>query len=49
MCDIVVATYPFVFLSVPDQCNQQMWNKGVDNFLPTLKFVPNWFVTNKMI
>ena len=26
-----------------------MWDKAVDNFLPTLKFVPDQFVTQKMI
>ena len=28
---------------------QEMCNKAVDDFLPALKFVPNWFVTSKMI
>ena len=28
---------------------QEMCNKVVGDFLPTLKFVPDWFVTNKMI
>ena len=26
-----------------------MRNKAVDDFLPALKFIPNWFVTSKMI
>ena len=26
-----------------------MWDKAVDDFLPTLKFVPDWFVTSKTI
>ena len=26
-----------------------MCNKTVDNFLPALEFVPDWFVTSKMI
>ena len=25
-----------------------MCNKSVDDFLPALKFLPDWFVTNKM-
>ena len=25
-----------------------MFDKAVDAFLPTLKFVPDWFVTNEM-
>ena len=26
-----------------------MCNKGVDDFLPALKFVPDWFITSKII
>ena len=26
-----------------------MCNKAIDNFLPTLKFVPDWFVTSKIL
>ena len=26
-----------------------MYDKAVDAFLPTSKFVPDWFVTSKMI
>ena len=26
-----------------------MYDKVVDDFLPALKFIPNWFVTSKMI
>ena len=26
-----------------------MCDKAVDNFLPTLKFVPYWFVSNEII
>ena len=28
---------------------KEMCNKTVDDFLPASKFVPNWFVTNKII
>ena len=28
---------------------QEMHDKAVNNFLPTLKFVPHWFITSKMI
>ena len=35
---------------VPDQYKtQQMCDKGVNNCLASLKFVPHWFVTCKMI
>ena len=26
-----------------------MCDKAVDEFLPALKFVPDWFITNKML
>ena len=28
---------------------QEMYDKAIDSFLPTLKFVPDWFVTSKII
>ena len=28
---------------------QEMCDKAVDDFLPALKFVPNWFVISKMV
>ena len=28
---------------------QEMCDKAVDEFLPALKFVPDWFITNKML
>ena len=28
---------------------QKNCNKAVDTFLPTLEFIPDWFVTSKMI
>ena len=28
---------------------QEMCDKATDAYLPALKFVPNWFVTNKML
>ena len=27
---------------------QEICDKAVDNFLPTLKFVPDWFLRNKV-
>ena len=50
MCDKANDRWPFVFDSVPNQYKTQgMCNKGVDDFLPALKFVPDWFVTGKII
>ena len=50
MCDKAFDTCPFVFDSVP-HCykTQEMCDKAVDAFLPKLKFVPDWFVTNKTL
>ena len=28
---------------------QKMCNKAVDSYLPTLKFIPDWFVISEMI
>ena len=28
---------------------QEMYDKTIDAFLPTLKFVPDWIVTNKIL
>ena len=41
-----------IFLSqniVMIDMTQEMFTKFVDDFLPALKFVPNWLVTSKMI
>ena len=44
MCD------PFSLRYVPDQyIIQQMYDYIVDDFLPALNFVPNWFVASRMI
>ena len=32
-----------------DTKNQKISDKAVDSYLLALKFVPDWFVTNKMI
>ena len=46
MCDKAVDTCPFVFHSISDRLKtQKMCNEAVVNFLPTLKYVPDWFVT----
>ena len=50
MCDKDVSEDPFVL----EYCHgrykiQEMCNKAIDDFLPALKCVPDWFVTNKMI
>ena len=50
MYDKAVDTCPFVFHSISDWLKtQKMCNKAVDNFLPTLKYVPDWFVTKNWL
>ena len=50
MCNTIIFEDPFSIRYVPDQYKtQQMCHKAVDDCLAALKFVPNWFVTNKMI
>ena len=49
-CDKTIDTCPFVFDSVPDRYKTpEMCDNSVVAFLPTLKFVPDWFVTSKTI
>ena len=50
MCDRIVSDYPFSLRYDPNRYKaQQMCNKIVDDSLAALKFVSDWFVTNKMI
>ena len=50
MCNIIICEDLFWTRHVPDQYKtQQMCDKAVDDCLATLKFVPDWFVTSKMI
>ena len=46
----VISRCLFVFDSVFDHYKtQEMCNKADNDFLPALKFVPDWFVTSKRI
>ena len=48
--DIIISHDPFSLRYVPDQYKTaQTCDKAVDDCLTTLKFVPDWFVTSKMI
>ena len=50
MCDKVVSKEPFMLKYSLDRCKtQQMHDKAIDSFLPTLIFVPDWFITSKML
>ena len=50
MCDKIVSEDPFKLKYCHGRCKTlEMYNKAADDFLPTLKFVPDWFVTSKII
>ena len=50
MCVKVVFEKPFMLKYYLNRCNtQEMCDKAVDVCLPVLKFVPNLFVSNKML
>ena len=50
MCGSITYDDPFSSRYVPDQYRtKQMYDKAVHDSLVALKFVPNWFVTSKMI
>ena len=50
MCDKDFSEDLFVLQYCHGRCKtQEMCDKAIDDFLPALKFVPDWFVTNKMI
>ena len=45
-----VDTCSFVFGSVSEKFKiREIWDKAIDNFLPILKFLPDWYVTSKML
>ena len=49
MCDKTFSEDPFMLKYCLDRYKAQgMCDKAVDNFLPTLKFVLDWFVTCKL-
>ena len=50
MCNSVVFEDPFLIVYSPDKyITQKMCGEAVDDSLATLKLVPDWFVTSKMI
>ena len=50
ICDTVVSKEPFMLKCCPDKCKTQwICDKAVDFYLITLKFIADWFVTNKML
>ena len=50
MCNSILCEDHFSIIYVPDQYKiKKISNKAVDDLLVALEFVPNWFVTSKMI
>ena len=50
MYDKTVSSDAFMLKYCLNRCKtQKMCDKAVDDFLPALKFVPDWFVTSKLI
>ena len=50
MCDKIVSEDPFKLKYCHNRYkSQEMCDKVVDDSLPVLKFVPDWFVTSKVI
>ena len=50
MCDRVVSEDPFLTIYCPDKyITQKVCGEAVDDFLATLKLIPDWFDTSKMI
>ena len=50
ICDIVVFLYPLLIVHFPDKyMTQCMGDEAVDDPLVTLKLIPDWFVTSKMM
>ena len=50
MCDKILSENPFLLKYCPDKyMTPKMCDEAVDDFLPTLTFVPDWFVTSKKI
>ena len=49
-CDKAVSNDPFMLKYCRDRYEgREMCDKPFDDFLPALKFIPDWFVTSKMI
>ena len=50
MCDRVVSEDPFLTVYCPDKyITQKMCDEDVDDSVVTLKRIPDWLVTSKMI
>ena len=50
MCDRVISEDPFLIVYCLDKYKtRKICNKAVDDCLAALKFILDWFVTNKML
>ena len=49
-CVTAISEDPFILAYCHDKYKtQRMWDEAVDDCLAALKFIPDWFVTSKMI
>ena len=49
-CDRVVSEDPFILIYYPDRYkSQKLCDETVDGCLAVLKFIPDWFVTSKIL
>ena len=50
MCDRAVSHYSFLIVYCPDKYKtQEMDDEAADDSIATLKLIPDWFITSKMI
>ena len=50
MCEKVFSEDPFLILFSPDKYEtQRKCDEAVDDCLAALKYIPDWFVTSKML
>ena len=50
MCREIVSKRSFIIKYCPDRYEtQEIFDKAIDDFLPALIFVADWFVISKMI
>ena len=50
MCHSVVSEDSFMLVYCPDKYKtERMPDEAVDDYLAAIKFIPDWFVTSKML
>ena len=49
MCNNVLSEDPFMIMYCPNKYKLRMCDEAVNDCLAALKFIPDWFVTSKML